>query len=158
MSDDSSKDIVIQINKRKTIGKLIGFFVISTLFVTVILLVQEFLTPEPSFDKIMLKSVNEINKNCPIQVDKITRLDNVMTHPDNVFQFNYTLINKVKDSVDVEKYRNYIKPITLNKIVSDTEFNFCRRHKTTFSYCYYDKNGTFIFKFEITPKDYESVK
>ena len=160
MSDNSSKEneIVTQINKRKNLGKIIGFFVVSTLFVTVVLLVHDYLTPKPSLDKEMVNFMNEMNKNCPMKVDKITRLDNVMVHPDKVFQFNYTLITLVKDSVDVEKVRNYIKPITLNKIVSDTSFNFFRRNKMTFSYCYYDKNGIFIFKYEITPRDYESVR
>ena len=53
---------------------------------------------KPAFDKVMMEAASEINKTCPVMVDNVTRLDNSIALPNNVFQYNYTLVSVIKDS------------------------------------------------------------
>jgi hypothetical protein len=39
-----------------------------------------------------MAAANELNKSCLMMVDQDTRLDNAVALPENVFQYNYTLI------------------------------------------------------------------
>ena len=68
------------------------------------ILVQQFAFDKPTFDKVMMESASELNKSCLVMVDKDTRLDNVIALPDNIFQYNYTLVNIEKKTLDIKVF------------------------------------------------------
>jgi hypothetical protein len=125
-----------------------------TVGVVVMVLVQQFFLKAPSFDKQMMQVASELNKTCPIMVDAETRLDNTVALPDKVFVYNYTLVNQVKDSVNVEQLKNYMEPIVTNNMKTNPSMKFYRDNKITMSYYYKDKNGVFVFKIDVTPDLY----
>lgn len=102
-----------------------------------------------------MKAVNEINKNCPIAVDKDTRLDNTMALPKNTMLYNYTLINYTLAELDTTYLINYIRPGMVNFIKSSPDMTKMRALDCTFSYKYKDKNAVYAFSITITPKDYK---
>ena len=57
----------------------------------------------------MMAAASELNKSCPMMVDQDTRLDNAIALPENVFQYNYTLVNLTKDELDLEKFTAYME-------------------------------------------------
>jgi len=79
-------------NKKRNIGTVIGLAIGAIAFV----LIQQLFFKAPSFDKVMMKAASELNKTCPIMVDKETRLDNAVSLPGQIFQYNYTLVNMGK--------------------------------------------------------------
>jgi len=138
-------------NKQNRIKTIIGVAV----GVTVMILIQLFVFKTESFDKQMMKAASEINKMCPIMVDKETRLDNAIALPNNVFQYNYTLINIEKDNINISELKEYLKPNILNTIKTNPDLKSFREHKTTMSYNYKDKNNVFLFKLSFTPEQYK---
>jgi len=103
----------------------------------------------------MMQAASEFNKMCPIMVDKETRLDNSMALPDNVFQYNYTLVNMEKNNINISELEEYIKPIILNTIKTNPDLKLFRDHKTTMSYDYKDKNSEHLFKLSFTADQYK---
>lgn len=137
-------------NNKKTVGTIVGLAV----GLIVYFLVKQFVFAPPSFDKVMMQAASKINESCPIMVDQDTRLDNTIALPENILQYNYTLIHWVKDSVDLKAFEDYIQPIILNNVKSNPDLKIYRDNKTTMTYNYKDMNGEFITKISITADQY----
>ncbi len=138
-------------NKQKSIKTIVGI----SIGALVIIIVQQFLFKVPSFDKQMMQAANEVNKACPIMVDQETRLDNSIAFPDNVFQYNYTLVNIEKKNINVSELEEYLKPVILNAIKTNPDLKLFRDHGTTMSYNYKDKNGEHLIKLLFTADQYK---
>jgi len=138
--------------RQKTIKTIIGLIVGAAVFITVQLVFFQ----KQSFDKAMLEAADEINKSCPMMVDKETRLDNAAALPDNVFQYNYTLINANKSDIDIEDFTNYMEPIIVNNVKTNPDLKIYRENKVTMSYYYKDKNSLFLTKIVVTPDKYSN--
>ncbi|MEI2758583.1 MAG: zinc ribbon domain-containing protein [Bacteroidia bacterium] len=137
--------------KKLSVKGIIGIAVgIGTMFA-----VQQFLFKTPSYDKVMMQIASELNKTCPIMVDAETRLDNAIALPPNVFQYNYTLVNMDKVSVDTNELKNNLEPIVINTVKTNPQMQFQRDHKTTMNYSYKDRSGQFLFMISVTPDKYE---
>ena len=138
-------------NKKKIISTVVGIIAFGLSYFAV----QHFFFEKPSFDKAMMELASEMNKSLPIMLDKDTRLDNAVAMPNNVLQYNYTLINLLESDVNAEDIRNQMEPVLTNVIKTNPEMKIYRDHKTTFAYSYKDKNGVFILKINIPPALYE---
>lgn len=111
---------------------------------------------QPSFDSYLTSVSHEVNKQCPILVDRETRLDNSVVLPGKVFQYNYTLVNLDKSQVDVDEAQKTIAPNLISNIKSNPDMNEFRENKVKIIYSYRDKNGQFLFKILITPEMYNN--
>jgi len=109
-----------------------------------------------AFQKQLTKSANDMNKTYPAMVDRETRIDNVVALPDKVFQYNFTFINLLKDSVDFVSMAREMQPNLLNGVKSSPDLKTFRDHRVTMAYQYSDKNGVFMFKILITPEKYQT--
>ncbi|MFV0269135.1 MAG: hypothetical protein ACK5HT_18570 [Draconibacterium sp.] len=137
-------------NNKKTVGTIVGLAV----GLIVYFLVKQFVFAPPSFDKVMMQAVSKINESCPIMVDQDTRLDNAIALPENILQYNYTLVNWVKDSVDLNAFEDYMQPMILKNVKTNPDLKIYRDNKTTMAYNYKDMNGLFITKISITADQY----
>lgn len=108
-----------------------------------------------TFDKKMMAAASELNKSLPMMVDQETRLDNAIALPENVFQYNYTLVNLTKDEIDLEVFTAYMKPQITNNVKTNPDLKFFRDNQVTMGYFYKDKNGEFVAKFAVSKKDYK---
>jgi hypothetical protein len=123
----------------------------ALLFITVKVLFFKSSSPDIS----VLKFTKEINKTCPTMIDAETRLDKVIAAVDNSLQFNYTLINRDKDSIAIGNLKNYMEPVILNKIKTSPTLSKYLNKDLTWIYSYNDKNGDFIFKITYTPEQFK---
>lgn len=139
-------------NKKLNIKTLAGIVVG---IIVVVLVQQFFFKASPSFEKKMLQAANEINKTCPMMIDKETRLDNTMSLPDKTFQYNYTLVNMVKDSIIIPPLQQYLERYIINNVKTNPDLKDFRDNKTTMEYYYKDKNGVLILKIAVTPEQYK---
>jgi len=110
---------------------------------------------KPSFNKALMEIASEMNKSCPIMIDNATRLDNLIVLPDNVFQYNYTLVNMTKDSVKIDDLRNYLEPTIINFVKTNPDMKKMRDFKITVNYYYKDKTGVYLFTISVKPEQYE---
>jgi len=90
-------------------------------------------------------------------VDQETRLDNTAAYPDNVFQYNYTLVNYVKDSIDSQLFVANMRPLILNNIKTNPDLKAYRDQRVTMAYNYKDKHGEFVTKISITADEYMKI-
>ncbi|GBL36100.1 hypothetical protein EMGBS15_16950 [Filimonas sp.] len=49
--------------------------------------------PLPLVDAELVAAAKELNKSCPMMIDKETRLESAEALPNNEFKYNYTLLN-----------------------------------------------------------------
>jgi len=103
----------------------------------------------------MIAAVSEINKSCPIMVDKTTRFDNAAALPNNTLQYNYSLLNFDKSQTNTDSLKELISPKLINGIKTSPELRVYCDNKTTFAYNYRDTDGKFILKILITPDMYK---
>ncbi len=140
--------------KKEKNKKILGTVVGTIVGITVYLFVKQFVFTPHTFDKVLMKSASEINKSCPIMVDQETRLDNVIALTNNTFQYNYTIVSRQKDSIDLNVFEEYMKPLILNNVTTNPDMKVFRDNKVTMAYYYKDKNGEFVTKISITPDQY----
>lgn len=147
MNTISKQDDKKKLNFKTIIGLVVGL--------SIAILVQQYFFKPPSFDKQMMSVASELNKTCPIMVDAETQLDNAVALPDKTFQYNYTLINMDKDSIDIVRLEEYLKPVILNTIKTNPDLKSFRDNNVTMSYNYKDKNSNHILKLTFTPEQYK---
>lgn len=112
----------------------------------------------PTLDKQLVEVANEVNKSCPITVDAETQLDNVIVLPNRTFQYNYTLVNLDKNSIDtelLEEFEEYLQSDILNTLKTNPDVEFFRENDVTISYNYKDRNNVHILKLVFTPEQYK---
>jgi hypothetical protein len=107
------------------------------------------------FDKNLMETANQINKNLPLMLDSDTRLDSTMALPGKKFTYFYTLVNYSVDEIDIENFENGMKSNLLNNIKTNSDLKEFRDNKVTMVYFYKDKNGNEIIKIELTYEDYK---
>jgi hypothetical protein len=104
---------------------------------------------------ILGKVTDEVNKTCPKMIDKETRLDNTIALSDRTIQYNYTMVNLEKESIDIDYFEENLKPIILNEVKTNPGLKNFRENKVTMSYYYKDKNGKFLIKLKFNPDSYK---
>jgi hypothetical protein len=144
------KKIPQQLDKKKLAGMMVGIAIMIGISFGIPMLYQHF-----TYDRVMMEAASELNKTCPIMVDKETRFDNAVALPENVFQYNYTLVNVEKSLVDIEQLKQAVEELILPTVKTNPQLKIQREHKTTLNYYYKDRHGEFLFLIEITPDKYE---
>ena len=103
-----------------------------------------------------LKSTSQqMNRGCPVMVDKETRLDNTAGGPGNTFTYSFTLVNYGVDEINVQALRETMKPYLVNTVKSNPAMNLFRANGVTIVYKYRDKRGRPVMDIALRPQDYQ---
>lgn len=140
-----------EIEKPANIKTLVGIVA----GVAIMFLVQQFLFSKPGVDSQLMNVASELNKNCPIYVNKYTRFDNSLAIPGKVFQFDYTILNAVKDSIDTLAIIKKTEPSLLNFVKTSPALKIHRENDVTLNFAYRDKNGKYLYTISIGPEKYK---
>lgn len=108
-----------------------------------------------SFDKQMQNIAAELNKSYPVMIDSETSLDSITVLPGRTFQYNYTMVNIQKDSIDANVFKEVMEPIILSNTLENPSLNLLRRKNVTFNHRYNDKDGILITEITVTPDMYK---
>jgi hypothetical protein len=141
--DESSR------KKKTTRIIVIGVALIAFFFVLQMLLNSS------SLDQDLVAAASEINKNCPVMVDSITRFDNAAALTNNVFKFNYTILNAEKSNYDTAALQSAVKPVALNLLKTDPQYKLYRAKNVTLVFTYRDKNGSYLCTILFSPAEYK---
>jgi hypothetical protein len=109
----------------------------------------------PSTDEQLEKTASMLNKKCPVMIDKETRLENAAVLPGRVFQYNFTLVNMVVDSINIKAFDENMKPLVLKSVKTNPRYKAYMKREVTISYAYSDKNGKYISVISVTPDMYK---
>lgn len=137
--------------KRKKIIIFFGLIIILTLAFAI---KKIYFTPS-SFDKKLENLSLEMNKNCPMMIDKNTRLDGTQTNKGKEFQFNYTLVNMEKDNIKEDELQKFLYDQILTNMKNNPDLQYFKDNETTMSHSYKDKNNIPLFDLTFTSKDYQ---
>jgi hypothetical protein len=107
-------------------------------------------------DPIISQTAEYLNKDCPKMVDKITRMDSVVSQPGKVFAQYYTLINTDAASVDTASYRGRMTEGITNNIKTNAGLKIFRDAGVTFKYYYRDQDGRPFVFITVTPEQYNN--
>ncbi|MBS7254355.1 hypothetical protein [Flavobacterium branchiicola] len=135
-------------NIKTALGFIVGFGVMYVI-------TSQFLFKQPSLNNQLMQTASELNKTCPIMVDKDTRLDNSVALPGDIFQYNYTLVNLDKKDVQIEKLKEFLVPTVKNFVKTSSDMKFARDNNVTVNYHYKDKNGVELLTVSVLPEDYK---
>lgn len=100
---------------------------------------------------------HEVNKQCPMIIDEMTRMDSTSyTGGDNTFTYYYTLTGAADDPNIAEDTQKHLTE-TLPGIIKKTEdLKLYREMDVTMSYIYLsDKTHDELFRVKITPDMYK---
>lgn len=133
---------------------------IIPIFVLVIgvfaLILMKHLFIDSSYDRVLLNKVHEINRSCPVMIDRDTRLDSACVPRHLTLQYDYTMVNALKDSIDIINFHTNLEQSILSSIKQNSELQPYLENKVTIVCHYKDRKGTFITKVSITPEQYRN--
>lgn len=135
---------------KKIVGVIVGSLVAAAVSFSVRYFIQK-----GSFDKQLTEAASEVNKSCPMMVDEETRLDNAVSLPDKVFQYNYTLINLAKEDVDTTEAHKLLDKGIIDNVKTNPDLASFRDNKVTLVYNYKDKNQDYMLSLKIVPEMYK---
>ena len=107
-----------------------------------------------SLDASLMHAASEINKSCPMMVDRETRLDNTVAGSGKTLIYNYTLVNFTRAQIDTTVFESSLKPRMINAVKTNTGMKYFRDNNVTLDYRYSDKDGVFVMDIKITPEEY----
>jgi len=139
-----------EIKKKNWLSTIVGV----AAFLLAYWAVQHFFFGAPTLDTQLNAVASELNKSCPMMIDKETRFDNAVAMPGKVFQYNYTLVNMQKGAVDTVAIKNYIRPIATSNAKTNPEMKYMRENNIILVYYYKDKNSDYLFSFAVMPGEY----
>lgn len=99
--------------------------------------------------------ISETNEKCPFPVDMDTRLDSMSAYNGNQLQYNYTLLNVDKNTVNLDPLLSQIKQQLIGSVKVDPSLEYLREQNTMFIYSYRDKNGSFLLKIPLKAEEYK---
>ena len=102
-----------------------------------------------------LKSTSQqMNRGCPVMVDKETRLDATAGGPGNMFTYSFTLVNYEVQDINVPALRETMRPHLVDMVKSNPAMTLFRSNRVTLVYKYRDKRGRPIMDIALRPQDY----
>jgi hypothetical protein len=137
-----------KVSRKAIIGIILG--------IAVAIAVKMLVFKTPSHEALMQQTASDLNKSCPVMIDQETRLDNVTLPTTRVFQYNYTLVNMKKASVDIQDLKSFLTPTIVENVKASPQLQLFREQNTTLSYHYTDKDGVFLFEITVTPDLYNT--
>ena len=137
-----------KVSRKAIIGIILGIAVAVT--------VKMLVFKTPSHEAQLQQAAGNLNKSCPMMIDPETRLDNVTIPAAKVFQYNYTLVNMQKASIDIEDLKSFLTPTIVENVKTSPQLQLFREQNTTLSYHYNDGNGAFLFDIVVTPDLYNT--
>lgn len=106
-----------------------------------------------SVDTEIEKMAETLNKNCPVQIDPDTRLDQIEALGNKTVGYHYTLVNIAKEdtTVNFTEAKAFVMQRSQQNIDEGPLMKDFREKDITQKYMYKDKNGQPVFDFIIKP-------
>ncbi|MCA8987611.1 MAG: hypothetical protein KDA78_08225 [Planctomycetaceae bacterium] len=110
--------------------------------------VQNVVFAPPSFDAQLVKVCSEFNKNLPMEVDQITRLDTTAPGPGKRITYFYTL-HSIDESDITEEKKALMEQGVRQQVAQAADLKSFRDNHVAMSYIYRLTDGREVFKFTI---------
>lgn len=137
---------------------VIGFFIAA-----LILSVLGFLFMEPQNENqmseqeatlLLADAAQKIAPHLPMMMDNITRIDSIVTQPERVCIYSYTLLGTSKETFNSTRFITVAKPIMINAYKTREGLKVFRDLCVEIRHIYSDEQGVELARFSITPEDF----
>ncbi|WP_330443708.1 hypothetical protein [Flavobacterium sp. C4GT6] len=103
-------------------------------------------------EKKLADMVTEINKECPVKVDRITTLDSTVFEKDPLSIEYYYTLDVANNKVNLKEAKNRLEVNAQKGIDTDNSMEAFRKHNVELNYNYNDREGNKLFDFSIKHK------
>ncbi len=108
-----------------------------------------------AINKKLTEMASNLNESAPVMLDDFTRFNNATVTSDNVFQYNYTVLNTQNpDSLIKEVESSLIKNIKL-EFNTNPQLLFFKENNISIDYVYNDENNQVILRIQIDSSNYK---
>ncbi|MFL9838864.1 hypothetical protein ABS768_15250 [Flavobacterium sp. ST-75] len=103
-------------------------------------------------EKKLADMVIEINKECPVKVDRITTLDSTVFEKDPLSIEYYYTLDVANNKVNLKEAKNRLEVNAQKGLDADDGMEVFRKHNVELNYNYNDNEGNKLFDFSIKHK------
>ena len=108
-----------------------------------------------AINKKLTEMASNLNESAPVMLDDFTRFDKATVTNDNVFQYNYTVLNTQNpDSLIKVVENSLIKNIKL-EFNTNPQLIFFKENNISIDYVYNDENSKIIRRIQIDSSNYK---
>ena len=106
-----------------------------------------------AYNSYALREAESLNKELPKMLDSETRLDKVAAGPGQ-FSYFFTLPNLAKSNLDLSILQSRLQENATANYKTNNQLASSRANNVVLNYQYKDQDGDFLFKFEVSPKNF----
>lgn len=141
-----SKGLIAVIVVAGVVGSAVGSAVVTALLRTP--------HTDASVDDVLVKTASELNRNMPMMVDELTRIDSTAALPGKKFLYKYTILN-MDAMPSSDEFVEGMRPTLVNTYKTSHEMSEFRKMEVTLIYSYSDEEGNEFARVEVEPQDIE---
>ena len=132
-------------------GKIISKIIL--IFITVLLIQCE--SDKKAIYKELSQMAADLNISAPVMLDQYTRFDNAAVSDDNVFRYNYTVLNSSNPESLIQEGSASLKDAIKKEFSSNPQLVFFKKNNVIIEYVYKNEGNQVIRLLQINPEDYQ---
>lgn len=129
-------------------------FSIITVFILSLLLIQCG-SDDKTVNKKLSQMAADINVSTPVMLDQFTRFDKAEVSDDNVFRYNYTVLNSSNPDSLIQVVSLNLTESIKREFSTNPELLFFKENNVVIEYVYKDESSKVIRLFSINPEEYQ---
>jgi hypothetical protein len=140
-----------QRKKKLLIRKIIQVVVV----VILISVAQYYFVKDKSVGNELTALVTKYNAACPIMISNDIRMESVNSLPHNMVQYDFTLVQVQKESIDVTALKTTVENEIMATSKTNPSLEAFRDNNSTVIYSYKDSNEKELFIITLIPEMYQ---
>lgn len=136
--------------KKLLIRKIVQIIIV----VILISIAQHYFIKDKSAE-IITSLVTKYNTACPIMISNDIRMESVNSLPNNIVQYDFTLVHIQKESIDIKALKTEVEKEIMAISKTNPSLELFRDNNSTVIYNYKDRNQKKLFNITLTPEMYQ---
>ncbi|MDD4778408.1 MAG: hypothetical protein PHV53_08995 [Fermentimonas sp.] len=132
-------------------GKIIPKIIL--IFITLLLI--QCGSDKKAINKELSQMAADLNLSAPVMLDQYTRFDNASVNDDNVFRYNYTVLNTSNPDSLIQEVSVSLKDAIKRELSSNPQLAFFKKNNVVIEYVYMNEDNQVIRLLHINPEDYQ---
>jgi hypothetical protein len=122
--------------------------------VVLISVAQYYFVKDKSVGNELIPLVTKYNAACPIMISNDIRMESVNAVPNNMVQYDFTLVHVQKENIDVASLKKSVEKEILTNSKTNPSLEAFRDNNSTVIYNYKDSDEKELFRITLTPEMY----
>lgn len=110
---------------------------------------------EKAINKKLSQMADDLNVSAPVMLDQYTRFDFAEVDDDNVFRYNYTVLNSSNPDSLIQIVSANLKENIKREFSTNPQLLFFKENNVRLEYVYKDEGNQVVSLLHINPEDYQ---